>query len=282
MSGLYLGAAAGLNIRRRIVHVHNADEYLPTPSRLKQALAREPLRLACLAMADRLVGVSDHTLDTFLAGRSRKPGRDRVHYCGIDPTPFAVSKGEGKVLRGELGVAADATLMLFGGRLDPEKNPVFTVDVLAALRRRIPGVIAVFSGYGSLEAAILDRARALDVQDSVRMLGWRNDMPRLMAACDLFILPHEERRMEGFGLAIIEAQLSGLPMLLSHGIPDDPLLPTAAYRRLGLSEGAGAWAAAGHDLLSAPPPDRAAAQTALAHSPMDMDRALDDLLALYQ
>jgi len=88
VSAVYLLAASGMPIRRRIVHVHNADEAVLTPSRLKQHLYREPMRRVCLFMADRIVGISNHTLDTFLAGRARRPQRDSVHYYGLDPTPF--------------------------------------------------------------------------------------------------------------------------------------------------------------------------------------------------
>jgi len=88
VSAVYLLAAAGLPIQRRIVHVHNADEGVLTPSRWKQRLYREPMRHACLSLADRIVGISNHTLDTFLAGRRRRKERDRVHYYGIDTTEF--------------------------------------------------------------------------------------------------------------------------------------------------------------------------------------------------
>jgi len=65
-----------------------------------------------------------------------------------------------------------------------------------------------------------------------RHLGWRNDVPEIMRCCDWFILPHPEHPMEGFGLAVVEAQLAGLRMLISTGVPDDPLLPTASCARL--------------------------------------------------
>ena len=68
VSAVYLTAALGLPIRRRIVHVHNADETVPTPSALKRGLFRPVLRLTCLALADLVVGNSNHSLDTFLNG----------------------------------------------------------------------------------------------------------------------------------------------------------------------------------------------------------------------
>jgi len=281
MSAVYLLAAAGTRIRRRIVYVHNADEALPTPSRLKQRFYREPMRQVCLLMADRIVGISNHTLDTFLAGRARRPERDSVHYYGVDPTPFENVAADRVGFRRQLGLPQDAFILLFGGRLVPEKNPVFVVDVLANLRCIAPRAVAVFAGAGSLEMEVLARARELGVEDSVRLLGWRNDLPEIMSCSDWFILPHPEHPMEGFGLAVVEAQLAGLRMLLSCGVPDDPLLPTACFRHLPLSSGAEAWAIAAVELLESPAPSRAAALAALRGSPMNMDQALKGLLGLH-
>jgi len=145
VSAVYLLASAGIRIRRRIVHVHNADEGVLTPSRLKQRLFREPMRRVCLFMADRVVGISNHTLDTFLAGRARRPERDSVHYYGVDPAPFEKATADRARFRRACGLPDDALVLLFGGRLVPEKNPLFAVDVLAHLRRMEPRAIAVLS-----------------------------------------------------------------------------------------------------------------------------------------
>jgi glycosyltransferase involved in cell wall biosynthesis len=281
VSAVYLLAASGMRIRRRIVHVHNADEALPTPSRLKQRLYREPMRRVCLFMADRIVGISHHTLDTFLAGRARCPERDSVHYYGVDTTPFENVAADRLGFRRQLDLPQDAFILLFGGRLVPEKNPVFVVDVLANLLCIAPRAVAVFAGAGSVEMEVLARARELGVEDSVRLLGWRNDLPEIMSCSDWFILPHPECPVEGFGVAIVEAQLAGLRMLLSLGIPDDPLLSTACFRRLTLSDGPKLWAKAAMELLHGPVPSRAAALAALRVSPMNMDQALKGLLELH-
>ena len=281
VSAIYLLAAWGLPIHRKIVHVHNADEAVLTPSRLKQRLYREPMRQVCLFMAHRIVGISNHALDTFLAGRARRPERDSVHYYGVDSKPFENVCDDRLRFRRQLGLPPDALILLFGGRLVPEKNPVFVVDVLANLRCIDPRAVAVFAGAGSLEMEVLAQMRRLGVEGSVRLLGWRNDLPDVMNCSDCFILPHPDHPVEGFGVAIVEAQLAGLPMLLSRGILDDPLLPTASFRRLALSDGPMAWAKAAIDLLHDPAPSRAAALVALRASPMDMDRALAGLLRLH-
>ena len=103
-----------------------------------------------------------------------------------------------------------------------------------------------------------------------------------MRSCDWFILPHPEHPAEGFGFVVVEAQLAGMRMLLSKGIANDPLLPTASFRSLSLVEGPQAWAKAAMDLLRSPAPSSTAALAALAQSPMDMDRAFSDLMKLYE
>jgi glycosyltransferase EpsF len=281
VSAVYLLAASGIPIGRRIVHVHNADEVVPAGGQLKPRLYREPLRKICLLMADRLVGISNHTLDTFLGKRARRLERDSVHYYGVDSALFENVSADRLAFRRLCDLPENASILLFGGRLVPEKNPVFAVEVLAALRDMDPRAIAVFAGAGSEEQRVIQRARKLGLTDSVRMLGWRNDLPEIMSCSDWFILPHPEHPIEGFGLAVVEAQLAGLRMLLSRGIPDDPLLPTASFRRLALSDGPSVWAMAAIELLRDPPPSRRAAIMALRESPMDMDRALENLLQLY-
>jgi glycosyltransferase involved in cell wall biosynthesis len=281
ISGAYLLAATGLPVSKRLVHVHNLDEAVLTPSPLKQAVLRPTLRRVCLAMADQIVANSEHSLDKFLAGRRRDPRRHRVHYIAVDPARFAAARLDRGAFRRSLGIAEDAPILLFAGRVTPEKNPVFAVDVLAALRRRMPGAVAVFVGDGSLEGDVTARAAALGQSDAVRVIGWRDDVAEIMSACDWFILPHPHQPPEGFGIAVVEAQLTGLRLLLSLGVSDAPILPGASWRRLSLDDGPEAWADAAVQLWNAPAPSRETALAELRASPMDLDRALDDMLALH-
>jgi glycosyltransferase involved in cell wall biosynthesis len=281
VSAVYLVAAVGLPVRKRIVHVHNADEGVLTPSVLKQFILRPVLRRTCLMMADCIVGNSYHSLDSLIAGRDRRTGVDLVHYLSVDSTRFETAVGDRLKFRRELGLADNSRILLFAGRMVPEKNPVFAVDVLAEMYRLDSATVGVFVGAGSLEEAARRRCAELGVENAVRFLGWRDDVPEIMCCSDWFILPHPEDPVEGFGLAVVEAQLAGLRMLLSRGILDDPLLPTASFRRLALPDGPKAWAKVAMELLEQPAPSRTAALAALRESPMDTDRALSSLLKLH-
>jgi glycosyltransferase involved in cell wall biosynthesis len=282
VSAVYLIAALGVPITQRIVHVHNADESVLTTNIVKRSLYPPISRKICLAMADRIVAISNHTLDTFLASRGRRAGRDLVLYYGVHQSPFEHARADRPAFLRQLSLPTDAQLLLFAGRMVPEKNPVFAVDVLAEMRRLDQRVVGVFVGTGSLDAEIRAQADRRGLGDSaLRQLGWRDDVPEIMTCCDWFILPRPECPPEGFGLAVVEAQLAGLRLLLSRGIPDDPLLPRACFRRLGLSEGPRAWAKAAIDMMAGPAPSRTNASADLKNSPMDMTRALGALLTLH-
>ena len=280
MSGAYLSTSIGYPIRKRIVHVHNADESIPTPSRQKASVVRVFFRRICLLLADHIVGISNHTLDTFLAGRLRRPGRDLVLYYGIDSRPFEEIQNDGAGFRREIGLPENARIILFLGRLVPEKNPLFALEVIAEMSLRDPLVYGVYAGAGSMESDLRQRAADLGILNAVRFLGWRDDVVKVMNCCDWFILPHPEDPLEGFGIAIVEAQLAGLRLLVS-GIPDDPLLPTASVRRLSLKDSPDVWAQAAFELWDAPAPSREVALLALRNSPMDMDTAFENMMRLH-
>src|SRR5438552_3800830 len=281
VSAVYLAASIALPIRQRLVHLHNADENILTPRRWKQQLLRESMRRTCLIMADQIVGISQHTLDTFLRGRKRRPCKDKVHYYGIDPSPFRNLKVDRVGLRKSLGLSEDALILLFAGRMVPEKNPLFAVEVLAELKRLRPDVAGVFVGRGSAEKAVADRAEQLGLREAFRSLGWRNNVPEIMCCCDWFILPRPERTTEGLGVAVIEAQLAGLRLLLSLSVADDPLLPTACVKRLTLADGPAAWGHAALKLLDSSP-SREDAIRALQNSPFDMNFAFRQLAQLHE
>jgi glycosyltransferase involved in cell wall biosynthesis len=283
VSAIYLASSAGLSIRKRIVHVHNADEALPTPNIVKAALSRPILRMVCLSMADTVVGISNHTLEKFLAGRRKRPKRDVVHYYGIDSAlSIEASRIANRAaFRASMNLPENALILLFAGRMTPEKNPVMAVDILAALRRLEPRAHGIFVGTGSLQGAVQRRAKELDVATAIHLLGWRDDLSTIMAVSDWFVLPRPEDPMEGFGLVVVEAQLAGLRLLLSQGVPNDAILPTASFRKLSLSAGAGIWAQAAVALMNERTPSCDAAIADLRASPMDMDFALAELRELY-
>jgi glycosyltransferase involved in cell wall biosynthesis len=93
--------------------------------------------------------------------------------------------------------------------------------------RGAPGLVVWFAGGEGRRgerAALHARAARLGVSTRVRWLGWRDDVPELLAACDLVaFLPARE---EGFGLPLIEAMAAGRPLItLDRGPAAEIVIP---------------------------------------------------------
>jgi glycosyltransferase EpsF len=288
VSALYLLASVGVSLRQRIVHVHNADLHIPTASTAKAVALRGVFRRICLRLATDIVGISQHTLDYFVGGSQRKTRCDRVLYYGIDTASFrSVCEYDRTELRAAWHIKADAPVILFIGRLVWYKNPLFVLEVLDELRQTMPNVVAVFAGTGPEAQQIECRARELDLERNVRLLGWRDDGPRLMRAADLMVFPRVERRErdlgpEGLGLVVVEAQAAGLPILVSNGIPEDSIVLPQNCERLSLEAGAQAWAARARCMLMRERPDAESTVRALEESPFSLHSGFANLRAIYR
>ena len=108
------------------------------------------------------------------------------------------------VARDSLDTPDDATLVLAMGRLHQNKAFDVLIDALVDL----PGHWLWLAGVGPLEAALRQQAGTAGVLDRVRFLGWRDDIPALLAAADIFVCPS---RHEPLGNVVIEAWAHGVP-----------------------------------------------------------------------
>jgi glycosyltransferase involved in cell wall biosynthesis len=281
MSAVYFLPSVGLPLKRRILHVHNTALALPTPSLLKKALLHGPMRQACLHWADNVVGVSEAALDAFLKGREPKPGRDLVIHCGIDMVPFH-RKPPGRLdFFQSLGLPSESRVLLFVGRMTEYKNPCFVIDVLAHVSKADPTVCAVFAGSGPLEETVREKTKLNSLESRVRVIGWQEDIPALMQSCDLLIWPGSEELKEGLGLAVVEAQAAGLPVLMSRNVPEDAIVVPELVEVLPLAAGSATWADRVMAVLNRSRPVRAESLAKVAESSFAISRSAADIVALY-
>ncbi len=133
--------------------------------------------------------------------------------------------------------AGDAPTILCVARFTPQKNHRTLISALARLRRRHPRVRLALVGSGPEQAAIRARAARLGVSDAVDFLGNRADVPALMAAADVAVLPSN---FEGLPLVVLEAMALGTPVVATRigGVvealgPDHPWLVAPGCARAG-------------------------------------------------
>ncbi|MFQ5745722.1 MAG: glycosyltransferase [Gemmatimonadota bacterium] len=134
---------------------------------------------------------------------------------GIRPAP-----GDRMETRAALGLGEDEVLAIAVGNLYPVKGYDVLLRALAMAAGTVsaPWRLAVV-GRGEEEAALRDLAGRLGLAPRVRWLGYRDDVPDLMAAADVYVM---SSRSEGLPLAVLEAMFAGLPIVATRvgGIPE--------------------------------------------------------------
>jgi glycosyltransferase involved in cell wall biosynthesis len=138
---------------------------------------------------------------------------------GIVVDPIVNACAERDAAREELGVEPDEALLVCAARFAPQKRQDVLIDTVAALRREGFGVRLLLLGDGPLREKLEMLVAERGLQEHVLMPGMRDDVPRLLAASDLFALPS---LWEGHPLSVMEAMAAGLPVVATRvgGIPE--------------------------------------------------------------
>jgi L-malate glycosyltransferase len=202
------------------VHVHD----VLGPDRVSQIVRR-----AIDATADVVLANSRHVADGLGMRRAVVVVVDNP----VDLARFDPSRTDRNRIRAELGISADEAILIVVGQLTPWKGQDTAIRALAALPegpRRCRLLIVgepVFASSGTrfdnlaYVEGLHRLMRDVGTEDRVTFLGARSDVPDLLAAADLALVPSWE---EPFGRVAIEAMAMGVPVIATeHGGPADIL-----------------------------------------------------------
>jgi glycosyltransferase involved in cell wall biosynthesis len=267
------GARRGRARPALVVTVHNAP-----PDRGPPAAVYRVLEHLVARRADAVLCVSGD-----LEARMRRLGARGVARAVVPapPWPAGVSAETLAGLRAELGLAGEPAatpLVLTVARLAPQKGLGTLIEAAARWRDRDPAPLLVIAGEGPLQAGLARRAEAASVR--ARFLGRRDDIPALLAAADVVVLPS---LWEGQPLIVQETLRAGRPLVASRagGIPD----LTGEDAALLVPPGdPGALSAAAASVLDDPVLAKKLSEAALQRSrslPSEQD-ALDAAMAAYR
>lgn len=155
---------------------------------------------------DRYLAVSREIAGELVERLGWPAAKVEVVYNAVDVARVAVPAPPG--LREQLGGSETRPLVLTPARLDAQKGLPVLLEAIA----EVPEALFLLAGEGPERAALEAQAAALRVADRVRFLGRREDIPQLLAACDIFALPS---LYEGSSLAVLEAMAAGIPIVSS-------------------------------------------------------------------
>jgi glycosyltransferase involved in cell wall biosynthesis len=210
------------SIRPAVVHAH-----LTTPlgcrfSLIAAAVARVPAVVATahlliessanrsaqqrvlVSAVDRYIAVSKHVASRLRDGFGVPSEKISTVLNGVRLARFDHLTPNG--LRDQLTGGANVPVILTVARLHPQKGLEFLLDAA----RQVPDALFLVAGEGPQRPALEQEARALGLGARVRFLGFRTDVPELLANCDLFVLPS---LFEGLPISVLEAMAAGKPVV---------------------------------------------------------------------
>lgn len=241
-SGIVLAEAKKRNIPVRIAHAHNAHT---GESRFLPRVAYERTMQGLIYRnATHLLGCSEKACRYVFGNGVMKDPRAAVLQDGIDCSRFAFDPHVREAVRKEYGIG-DRFVIGHVGHFNPAKNHEKILSVFAEVCRIRTDALLLLVGDGELEQDVRKRAAEACLAEKVIFAGAHRDVERFYQAMDVFLFPS---RYEGFGMAMIEAQTSGLACVASDVVPEETNADGRAVY-LPLEENDALWASM---LLQAP------------------------------
>jgi len=277
-NGLVLATAKQAGIAVRIAHSHNDYEKSKPRNVLKRIFIEYSRYLTRKCATDGLA-CSHIAACSYWGPGWREDRRWRAYYCGLDFSAYKTNRL--RDLRNKLGLS-NSTFVVghVGSFRNKQKNHSFIIDIVREVVSREKNVCFLMVGDGVLRNEIERKCSDLGLQQHVRLLGLRSDVPDLLrSAMDIFLFPS---LFEGLGLALIEAQAAGLRCLCSDVIPKEADVVPELITRMSLSRSAGEWAMALLGMKDAQPSilhEQALGRVCSSH--FNIEKSIDMLVQIY-
>lgn len=224
---------------------------IPVVAHVRQEIEPEKVGRYRLQELDAVIAISRHVERALIAG-----GVDqrtvRTIYSGIDRVRSGAEMLERTTIYRSVGLPNEAVLLGTVAHLFPRKGYDVMLKALPSIIRTLPAVhyVVIGTGDGSYEQRLRELSAELGISDHVHFVGFQQDVNPFLEAMSLYVHP---ARMEGFGIAVVEAlaagkavvatNVGGLPEVVEEGetgllvAPDDPQALTAAVLSLLRDDG---------------------------------------------
>lgn len=195
------------NIKKIIVHSHS----VPHVSIIKKKIIN--------LLRNKLLKNIDIKLSCSKEAALSLYGTDkdvRIIKNGIDIDKFKYNDKERNKYRKKINID---NKKVYGhiGDFTKNKNYDFLIDIFYEIQKEEDAILLLI-GNGELKEKIKEKVSKLNISSKVHFLGYREDINKLLLCMDVFLFPSLH---EGLGLVLIEAQTSGLPVLVSENIPEE-------------------------------------------------------------
>lgn len=206
---LYAAKCAGVPIR--IAHSHATS----SKKEWKRNLIKNILRIFSKVNATDYMCCSELAGKWLFGDRVYDSGKVYLLNNAIDLEKFEFNKETRKRIRKKLSIADDKIVIGHVGRMVETKNHSFLFKVFKKIAEN-ENVLMLLVGQGCLENQLKELANQMKIDDKVIFLGQKENVNQIYQAFDVFVLPSF---YEGFGMVLLEAQMSNLPCVVSDTVP---------------------------------------------------------------
>lgn len=201
--GIPAGWLAGVPIR--IAHLQNCHWRLSLRARLFDRFA--------FTFADAAFGCSEAVLRFYQQRMWYPMSKCHLVYNGVVTKRFENLPSKEEARRALSLPSQKCVIVTTVARLVPQKGHVFLLEAAKEVVSKFKDVRFLLVGDGGLRAQLEHRVSTLGLAEHVCFLGQRTDVPQILAASDIFVLPS---LWEGLGLVLVEAGLAGLPVVATR------------------------------------------------------------------
>lgn len=125
------------------------------------------------------------------------------------------------------------------GRFNAQKNHSFLIDIFKEIHQKEPSSVLLLVGDGLLKNDIEKKVKKYHLEDSIRFLGQRNDVPQILKASDFLVFPSI---YEGLSVVLVEAQSSGIQCFFTETLAKETVIQPQNVELHSLNESAEDWA----------------------------------------
>lgn len=203
----------GLAARLAGVPVVLTSQYAVFPySRVRSRMSDPVLDRVCRGLASDALAVSEAVRRDLISRVGWDAERTHTIRTGLDFTAWRPDPRARQQLRARWDIPDAAPVMMTVARLSREKGLDVLIEAAGIVRQRHPDARFVLVGDGPLEGNLAEQIRRRGLHDTVRLAGFHADVPSVLSAADVFVLPSY---MEGMPNAVLEAFAARLPVVAS-------------------------------------------------------------------
>ena len=207
---LYAAKKAGVPIR--IAHSHSTTNR----KEFKRNILKQILRPFSKINATNYMACSDYAGKWLFGTKKSKCSEVFLMNNGIDLKRFRFNEDIRNIYRRKLKISDDTLVVGHVGRFVEQKNHEFIINIFCKLLEKEPKSLLILLGKGPLQDHVKELAIKKNIVNQIIFLGQQEKVNNYYMIMDVFILPS---LYEGFGLVALEAQASGLPVIVSENVP---------------------------------------------------------------